>query len=549
MRLQSLVLAPLGVAAAATNATINTNTNSTSAKACPARPATATISSGVINGVATSLPNALSAVNKFLGIPYAAPPARFALPQPPAPWTNALNTTAFGPSCYQNFVDNPVATRPEVTEALYNNPPAPESEDCLTINVFAPAKKPRAKRAVIVFIPGGAFQIGNGRADLSAFAAYEDIVAVDFNYRNNIFGFPSSPQIPITERNLGLYDQRLALQWVQENIASFGGDPDKVTIWGHSAGATSVDYLLRAYGRDDAPPAPFRAAVMLSGQSTYGLAAASYPTNGTMWQGIAAEVGCSNATDVLECVRRVPAADLIDAQRSTGILTGPERDNVTFLPDPVDSWESGDVAKVPLLMGTVAQEGRGLVNDRITLDLFFSTYLPATLVPAAARELIVATYRATGLTTDFDIAAAIYTDYVFQCPAALLAETATSIDIPTWRYYFNTSILTMVPPELSFLGVFHGSDLFLLLTNPATTKYTVEQYEVYEYLRGGIARFVKDPAGGPGWAAVGSGPDDVVVLGDVGSTPTAAAPFNATLLDAKCALYAPLYPILQAVLG
>ncbi|KAF4827831.1 Cholinesterase [Colletotrichum tropicale] len=516
----------------------------------------ATISSGVVQGLATSLPDAPHVVNKFLGIPYAAPPVRFALPQAPEPWMSPFNATAFGASCYQNFVNNSVATRPEVTEALYNNPPAPESEDCLKINVFAPANRSRKNnsrgRAVLVFIPGGAFQIGNGRADLSAFAAYENIVAVAFNYRNNIFGFPASSQIPVTQRNLGLYDQRLALDWVQKNIAAFGGDPSKVTIWGHSAGATSVDYLLRSYGENDTAPVPFRGAIMLSGQSTFGLAAASYPTNGPMWAGIAAAVGCANATDVLECMRRVPAQALVDAQRATSILTGPERDNVTLPSLPVEAWESGQVAQVPLLMGTVAQEGRGLINDGITLDLFFNTYLPPTLVTAAAREGIVASYRAdSSLTTDFDIAAAIYTDYVFQCPAALLAQTAVSLDIPTWRYYFNTTILNMVPDNLGFLGVFHGSDLFLLLSIPGRSNYTPQQFAVYEYLRDAFARFAKEPKNGPGWAGVGSdaAPLDVVVLGDVGNDKAVVTPYNSTLLDARCALYQGYYPILQAVLG
>ncbi|KAF6837417.1 para-nitrobenzyl esterase [Colletotrichum plurivorum] len=552
MKFQNLLL--LSVAAVAT-ATKPKPKPSSSASACPAPSPTAvkaSISGGEIQGVATSLPNALSVVNKFLGIPYAAPPVRFALPQPPAPWKKPLNTTAFGPSCYQNFVNNSLATRPEVTEALYNNPPAPESEDCLTINVFAPAGDRRAGRAVIVFIPGGAFQIGNGRADLSAFAAYEDIVAVDFNYRNNIFGFPGSPQIPVSERNLGLYDQRLALKWVQENIASFGGDPAKVTIWGHSAGATSVDYLLRAYGRPGAPAAPFRGAIMMSGQSTYGLAAATYPVNDTItWPTIAAAVGCVNQTDVLECVKRVPAEALVNAQRATGVLTGPERDNITVPALPITAWTSGEVAKVPMLISTVAEEGRGLLNDGITLDAFVAAYLPTPLFTTQAKDIILSTYRADPrLKTDFDIASAIYTDYAFQCPAALLSQTAVSIDIPTWRYYFNTSLISTLPSDLGFLGVFHGSDLFLLLSNPASAKYTTQQHKVYEYLRGAFARFVKNPAGGPGWAAVGSehAPLDTIVLGDVGNVEAIATPYNTTLLDARCALYLPYYPILQAVL-
>lgn len=109
----------------------------------------------------------------------------------------------------------------------------------------------------------------------------------------------------------------------------------------------------------------------------------------------------------------------------------------------------------------------------------------------------------------------------------------------------------MVPDNLGFLGVFHGSDLFLLLSIPGRSNYTPQQFAVYEYLRDAFARFVKEPTNGPGWAAVGSdaAPLDVVVLGDVGNDKAVVTPYNSTLLDARCALYQGYYPILQAVLG
>ncbi|OHW98385.1 para-nitrobenzyl esterase [Colletotrichum incanum] len=240
-----------------------------SASASATDSPTATISSGLIQGASTTLPNASLAVNKFLGVPYAIPTRRFSLPEPPVPWVDMFNATDFGPACLQNFGINELGPRAELIQNLFNNPPAPESVDCLSINIFAPATpSPDAGFAVLVFIPGGGWQLGHGRSDLSAFAAYENIIAVTLNYRTNVFGFPSSPDIPLTERNLGLHDQRFALSWVQANIASFGGDPSKVTIWGESAGSFSVDHHLKAYA-DEASP-PFRAAVMSSGQTNFG---------------------------------------------------------------------------------------------------------------------------------------------------------------------------------------------------------------------------------------------------------------------------------------
>ncbi|KAK1637987.1 Alpha/Beta hydrolase protein [Colletotrichum phormii] len=477
---------------------------------------TATIFSGPIQGISTSRPNALSPVNKFLEIPYASIPERFSLPQPPKPWVDTLNATTFGPACLQNFGINA----------------PPESEDCLSINVFAPTTRfPDAGLAVVVFIHGGGWQLGHGRLDLSAFAAYEDIVAVTLNYRTNVFGFPASPEIPPSEQNLGLHDQRLALAWVQDNIATFGGDPSKVTIWGQSAGSFSVDHHLKAYANDTL--VPFRGAIMSSGQMSFGHLA--HPSPGIeAWTGLSSLVGCANSSDELECMKAVPAKTLINTMRNK----------------PGELWRNGDVVKIPILTGIVEEEGRGLVNDKVNMTAFFDAYLPSALVPSEDREMIISMYRSDpSVITDFDLASAIYTDLLWSCPQSILASTASSNNISTWRYHFNTSILNLLPKEYDWLGRFHGSEIILLFTDPDTTPYTPQTYAVYEYFRGVIARFVKNPSAGPGWPAVGSSyaPLDVAILGDVGDTSSVMTVSNSTRLDERCKLFEKIWPKLKAI--
>ncbi|KAF6807359.1 para-nitrobenzyl esterase [Colletotrichum sojae] len=492
---------------------------------------TVTISSGIIDGLSTNLPNTAATVNKFLGIPYATA-HRFSPPSDPSPWSSPLNTTTFGPACHQNFGLNELGPRPELLEALFNTPQPPESEDCLSINVFAPSLPSPTLRAVLVFIHGGGWQLGHGRLDLSSFAAYEDIIAVTFNYRTNVFGFPSSPEIPLSERNLGLHDQRAALAWVQQNIASFGGDPKRVTIWGQSAGSLAVDLHLQGYSNTP----PFRAAIMSSGQMSFG-PLASPSLNSDSWSQLSAAVGCPARN--LSCMANIPASNLTSAMRKHRITFSPQQDNLTVLPSPVERWKSGNVAQVPILTGTVAEEGRGLINDQINLKTFLSAFFPLTSVPKEVTRAILSTYRSDpNLKTDFDIAAAIYTDYFWTCPQSKLASTASSNNIPAWRYTFNTSILQFLPKENSWLGKFHGSEIILLFTSP-TTPHTPQSYAVYEFFRGAIARFTKNPFAGPGWPAVGSdyAPVDTVVLGDVGEVPAVAVPFNTTVLDERCSLF------------
>ncbi|KAL2882045.1 hypothetical protein SGCOL_002303 [Colletotrichum sp. CLE4] len=228
-----------------------------------------------------------------------------------------------------------------------------------------------------------------------------------------LFGFPASHEIPLSEQNLGLHDQRLALAWVQDNIATFGGDPSKVTIWGQSAGSFSVDYHLKAYDNDTL--VPFRGAIMSSGQMSFGHLA--QPSPGIKaWTGLSGLVGCANSSDELECMKAVPAETLISAMRKYRITFGPQLDKSTVLSKPGELWRNAGVVKVPILTGTVEEEGRGLVNDKVNMTAFFDAYLPPALIPSEDREMINSMYRSDpSVVTDFDLASAIYTDLLWSC--------------------------------------------------------------------------------------------------------------------------------------
>lgn len=298
-------------------------------------------SSGRIAGTALA-----SGVRAYLGVPFAAPPTgdlRWAPPKP-AHWTGIFNADRKGPACIQ-------VLRPHDINHYFGEEAT--GEDCLTLNLWTNAKAGE-KRPVVVFIYGGGFTIGSsGMANYDGEAmAKAGAVFVNFNYRVGALGFLAHPELTKEQGgasgNYGLMDQTLALQWVRDNIAKFGGDPDKVVIMGQSAGAGSVAAQVLA----PAARGLFRAAVMSSGCNLRGAkpTLADAEKIGLAFQ---EKLGAKSLSEM-----RAMAADRILATQSesqlglsvSGVrINGPIVDGRVLPQQAADAVAAGNFAKVPMV--------------------------------------------------------------------------------------------------------------------------------------------------------------------------------------------------------
>ncbi|CRK23594.1 hypothetical protein BN1723_013044 [Verticillium longisporum] len=251
-------------------------------------------------------PNA-SCVVEYLGVPYAKPPVgglRFAPPQKISA-RKAYEAANFGFDCPLSASPTPdfpgfTPQARRIVSFFASGAGTPQSEDCLTLNIWAKptARSTRAAKPVVVFFYGGRFAIGNTNSPFYTgkyFAEAEDVIVVTVNYRLNIFGFPGIPGQP---QNLGLRDQRAAVEWIRDNIKRFGGDPTKITITGQSSGGVAVDYWTYAYRRD-----PIANGIIAPSGNAF-----SFPVNAPgvpqrNWETVVSAVGCSSAADVLACMR------------------------------------------------------------------------------------------------------------------------------------------------------------------------------------------------------------------------------------------------------
>ncbi|KPV40903.1 carboxylesterase/lipase family protein [Alicyclobacillus ferrooxydans] len=282
------------------------------------------------------------------GIPFAKAPVgklRFQAPQPREPWEGVFDATEFGPACVQG----PNAMNPK--EKL------PQSEDCLNLNIWSPGADDK-KRPVMVWIHGGSFVFGSGRTPWyngRSFAEQGDVVVVTINYRLGPLGFlylgdlvqqhPEFGEEYAVSGNCALLDQISALQWVHDNIAAFGGDPDCVTVFGESAGSMSVGSLLVA----PAARGLFQQAIMESGAPSMKRIDTAVETRNRLLEALG--LGSNDAAQLFE----LPAEQLVAASdkiaQGTRLTWSPVMDGTVITKPFATALESGASKGIPLLIG------------------------------------------------------------------------------------------------------------------------------------------------------------------------------------------------------
>lgn len=413
----------------------------------------------LVNGTYSGRYNAEYSQDFFLGLPFAQPPVgslRYVAPQSlNSSWEGSRNATAYGPECIGYGFD----------QWILGNV---ISEDCLTLNVVRPEGYVEGDDLpVAVWIHGGSFVNGGGldpRYNLSfiveqSVKSNTPIIAVSIQYRLSNWGWLFSEELSaIGAGNLGLRDQRLALQWVQENIHAFGGDPSKVTVWGESAGAFSVGYHLMAYGgRDDGL---FHQAILESGS-----AAAVDLTNATQWQpyfdAVVEAVQCNGTADVVDCLRGLPWETLNDIFNSTTFPVstpgiGAHIDGDIILEQGYTSLREGRFIKVPVLMGINTDEGASFATKGINTTEQFIDFVISTGVDEATANATAEVYpdipdqglpatlkgrpEAYPWGLQWKRMVAFYGDLIFHAGRRMMAEAYASAGATVYSYRFNVLV-------------------------------------------------------------------------------------------------------------
>ncbi|CAE6470865.1 unnamed protein product [Rhizoctonia solani] len=434
--------------------------------------------------------NTTSKQDIFYSIPYAKPPVgtlRFKPPQAWAPKTNntLINATVDRPICVQS------------TPITYSD----VSEDCLHLSIWRP-NNVTTKLPVMVWIYGGGFLNGStlgyqGDGILrTAYQLGKPVVYVAMNYRLGIYGFPPGKQSEAAGAlNLGLKDQRLALEWIKKNVGTFGGDPDRVMIFGESAGAMSVAYQMMY--KDGKHGGVFRAALMESGApSTYAALPASYPPRQAAYNFIANATGC--APNNFECLRNANADKLKQANYDVFKIPPnlrspdpyPSAVGPTLSPgdpflsrSPKETIRRGNFTQIPFVCGTNLDEGTIFTTNPATTEdvvSFLTTQLPGLTFGITNKTTVnelLKYYPADpsagspyntgnntfGKAAQYKRAASVIGDLVFDAPRRDFLQVATKLGVSAWSYQWAQTGLSL--PEF---GAAHSFELgFVFQDHPA----------------------------------------------------------------------------------
>ena len=435
----------------------------------------------------------------YRGIPYAAPPVgdlRWREPQPAQNWTEVKQADKFGAQCMQRRVFSDMVFRASGM-----------SEDCLYLNVWTPAKKAGDKLPVLVYFYGGGFIAGDGsepRYDGAAMAR-KGIVALTVNYRLGVFGFFSHPELTKESKhsasgNQGLLDQVAALQWVQANIAAFGGDPKKVTIAGESAGSISVSALM-------ASPLSRRLIAGAIGESGAMIEPTIPPVPLADAEKTGAAFGAALEAPSLAALCALPAEKILEATARPGLPRFSPAVDGYFLPkSPAAIFAAGEQAHVPLLAGWNSEENPAraiLAQAEPTPDNYAAAV--RKLYPELADRVLKAYPGTTG-------------DEVLQSATALASDrfiafsTWKWLDLhgrtgkaPTYRYFYSR-------PRPGARGAAHSAEIEYAKGNHASNKafaWTPDDEKVSATMQGYFANFVKkgnpNGPGLPKWPEANAG--------------------------------------------
>jgi para-nitrobenzyl esterase len=446
------------------------------------------------------------------GIPYAAPPVgdlRWKPPAPPASWSDVLDGSQPGNQCLQTKQGQVIG-----------------NEDCLYLNVWAPAARPSASLPVIVFVHGGDWIGGAGSwalYDGAYLAEHGPAIVVTINYRLGALGFLAHEALAEEDPhgstgNYGLLDQFAALAWVQRNAAAFGGDPTRVLLWGQSAGAWStLMHLASPLGRD-----LFSRAFSESG-GTFAQGLVSAEANGAAYAATLTDANgspCSDAADVLACMRGVtdPSAIAIAPPQTAW---DPVIDNYVLVDKVETTFMNGTEAHVPLIIGTGSVEYAGgllKANPPITSVTSETRYDDAVmhLFPVRYND-VLAEYPAASFPSARAAYVAMLDDSAMLCPTRRTARAivASPQAAPVWRYVYAHADST---GAYATYGASHAVDLpFWFHTFSAVLNFTPDQDELSmsDDLVGYLTRFAAtgDPNAptSPSWPAY-DGSDPYITL-------------------------------------
>lgn len=438
----------------------------------------------------------VNGTNRFLGIPYAKPPVgllRFAAPEPAQPYAQQpFVAQTWGPGCPQRCKLPAGACSTSF------------SEDCLTLNVYSPDTQ-SGPLPVLVWIHGGRYVAGSGGVPLYDGQPLSQLglVVVSMNYRLGILGFLATSDG--LEGNFALQDQRVALQWVQRNIAAFGGDPTRVTLAGQSAGA----YSVAAHLASPLSAGLFRKASMLSWPSSIG--SRTVKDAHSLGHKVSKKLGCHRSS-ATPCLRSKSVDDILDAQSDLSIPLWPNTLH-SFMPwlptiggadlpdQPFYMIRDGKSHDVPILHGSMSKDAQLFIYGGFNSSVDYEEYkVLLTAVFGLKESLVKHEYKPSTThhaVDDRPVMVNMTTDFIFECPTRYISTT-TSGRSPVYLYEWRHA------PSFDAVGhpfclhvACHGSELpFVFGTGSSLAPLQPEEVQLQADAAAAFARFASSPVDG-----------------------------------------------------